>query len=77
MPDIKTQMHTNRSGETGSVPHRTRRFYNNGKEWFFITRDGNHHGGVDCNEFGSRITEAEAALKLYLRRCGIVRYIVS
>ena len=71
MPDVKTQMHTNRTGETGPVPRRTRRFYNNGKEWFFITRDSKHHGPYH------HFTEAEAALKLYLRRCGIVRYVVS
>lgn len=70
-PDLKTQMHTNRRGETGPVPRRTRRFYTKGKEWFFVTRDGKHHGPYQ------HFTEAEAALKLYLRRCGIVRFTKS
>ena len=36
MQYLKTQMHTNlnRNGEFGPIPHRSRRFYNNGKGWF-------------------------------------------
>lgn len=71
MPDLKTQMHTHRNGEFGVIPQRRRRFYNNGKHWFFITRDGKHHGPYQ------HFREAEADLKLYLRRCGIVRYVAS
>ena len=44
MQDLKAQMHANRNGEFGPTPRRTRRFYNNGKNWSFMTRDGKHHG---------------------------------
>jgi len=65
--NLISDKNTPRAGESGPVPPRTRRFYNNGNEWFFITRNGKHHGPY------KHFTEAEAALKLYLRRCGIVR----
>lgn len=66
MSDYKDQKHQHRNGENDSIPPRTRRFYNNGSEWFFITRNGAHHGPY------THFTDAEAALRLYLRRCGIV-----
>jgi hypothetical protein len=68
MADLKKERNTPRRGEQGAIPPRSRRYYNNGKEWFFITRDGKHHGPYQ------HFTEAEAALKLYLRRCGIVKF---
>lgn len=67
MRDFKQEKQTNRRGEQGPVPPRRRRIYNRGNQWFFITRKGQHHGPY------AHFTEAEAALKLYLRRCGIVR----
>jgi len=67
MADYKEQKQQKRYGEHELIPPRTRRFYSNGSEWFFITRSGKHHGPY------AHFTEAETALKLYLRRCGIVR----
>ncbi len=67
MTDLKTERTTPRRGEAGPIPPRKRRFYTKNNEWFFVTRDGQHHGPY------AHYTDAEAALKLYLRRCGIVR----
>ena len=71
MRGLTTQQQAHRNGEFGSVPHRTRRFYNKGKNWFYVTRDGKHHGPYQL------FIDAEADLKLYLSRCGIVRYKAS
>ena len=57
-----------RNRESGSVPPRSRRFYFNGRHWFFRTRERITFGPYDT--FG----EAEQNLKLYLRRSGIVHY---
>ncbi len=67
MTDLKTERSTPRRGETGPIPPRKRRFYTKNNEWFFVTREGRHLGPYP------HYTDAEAALKLYLRRCGIVR----
>jgi hypothetical protein len=67
MRDFKQEKLVNRRGESGAVPPRSRRIYNRGREWFFVTRIGQRHGPF------RHFTEAEAALKLYLRRCGIVK----
>jgi hypothetical protein len=58
----------NRHGESGLVPPRSRCFYFNGGKWFFKTREQ-----ITMAPYNS-FREAEQALKLYLRRCGIVRY---
>ncbi len=65
--NLKANRTTHRAGESGSIPPRTRRFYNSGDKWYFVTRSGEHHGPYQ------HFTEAEAELKLYLRRCGIVK----
>lgn len=67
MRDFKKEKQINRRGEIGPVPPRRRRIYNSGNDWFFISRNGQRHGPF------KHFTEAEAALKLYLRRCGIVK----
>ncbi|MCG6887164.1 MAG: DUF6316 family protein [Proteobacteria bacterium] len=67
MRDFKLEKQLNRRGEFGAIPLRSRRIYNRGNEWFFVTRNRQRHGPFQ------HLTEAEAALKLYLRRCGIVR----
>ena len=59
----------NRYGEAGPLPHRSKRFYYNGKEWFFQARKNQRHGPY------ASFKEAEKALVLYLKRCGIVRYV--
>ncbi|MGD8407853.1 MAG: DUF6316 family protein [Thiohalophilus sp.] len=57
-----------RNGEQGHIPPRSRRFYFNGEHWFFRTRERITFGPYNT------FREAEENLKLYLRRCGIVRY---
>ena len=57
-----------RNGEHGLVPPRSRRFYFNGQHWFFRTRERITFGPYNT------FREAEQNLKLYLRRCGVVRY---
>lgn len=64
-PDYTSPHH---NGETGLIPPRSRRFYFNGQQWFFHTRERITVGPYET------FREAEQALKLYLRRCGIVRY---
>ena len=49
-----------RSGEAGSIPFRTGRFFNVGGHWYFSTREA-----VDQGPYASR-QEAENALRLYL-----------
>lgn len=56
----------NRQGETGSAPFRSKRFYTVNTGWFFHTREGITQGPYH------NLLEAKSALKLYLRRCGIV-----
>jgi len=67
MRDFKLEKSTRRSGESCMIPNRKRRFFNLGKDWYFVTRSGKRHGPFP------HLTDAEGALKLYLRRCGIVR----
>lgn len=57
-----------RNGENGTIPPRGRRFYFNGNSWFFHTRER-----ITFGPYAS-FREAEENLKLYLRRCGVVRY---
>ena len=68
MRDFKEEKVLHRAGESGEIPARKKRFYNSGKDWYFVTRNGEHHGPYE------HLTDAEAALKLYLRRSGIVHY---
>jgi len=57
-----------RNGEDGTIPPRGRRFYFNGSSWFFHTRERVTFGPYNT------FREAEENLKIYLRRCGVVRY---
>ncbi|MDR9436144.1 MAG: DUF6316 family protein [Thiohalophilus sp.] len=57
-----------RNRENGLIPPRSRRFYFNGQQWFFHTRERITFGPY------ATFREVEQALKIYLRRCGIVRY---
>ena len=50
----------NRFGETGPIPFRSKRFYFNGKEWFFRSRHGERHGPFMTYK------EADEALKRFL-----------
>jgi hypothetical protein len=67
MTDFKTERTTPRRGEGGPIPPRRRRFYSRDGQWYFRTREGQDHGPYP------HFTDAEAAMKLYLRRWGIVR----
>jgi len=67
MRDFKLEKSTRRRGESGPIPVRKRRFINFGKDWYFVTRNGKRHGPF------TYLTTAESELKLFLRRCGIVR----
>jgi len=67
-PDKKKYSGPNRYRESGLVPPRSRRIYYNGGKWFFKTRER-----ITIVPYDS-FHDAEQALKLYLRRCGIVRY---
>ncbi|MDY6979454.1 MAG: DUF6316 family protein [Pseudomonadota bacterium] len=58
------QRHT----ENGLIPPRSCRFYFNGQQWFFHTRER-----ITFGPYGT-YREAEQVLHIYLRRCGIVRY---
>jgi hypothetical protein len=62
------RMDTNRYGENGPIPPRRKRIYTDGKNWFFMTRNGGNHGPY------TTFTEAKAALKLFMRRSGIVTF---
>ena len=59
---------TKRYGENGSVPPRRKRIYTDGKNWFFLTRNNGNHGPYNT------FTEAKSALKLFMRRSGIVNF---
>lgn len=54
-------MHSHRSGEQGSIPFRSGRFFNIDASWYFACREGHDQG-----PYPSR-SEAEAALALYIR----------
>lgn len=58
----------NRRGEKGPIPTRSKRFYMKDRQWYFMTREGGHHGPYQ------NLTEAKKELSLYLRRCGVVRF---
>lgn len=53
-------MQLHRSGEQGSIPFRSGRFFNIDSNWYFACREGLNHG-----PFGSR-DEAENALTHYI-----------
>lgn len=58
-----------RYGEDSSnVPPRKKRIYTDGKNWYFLTRNGGNHGPFKT------FTEAKSALKLFMRRSGIVAF---
>jgi hypothetical protein len=57
-----------RYGEDGNVPPRRKRIYTDGKNWYFLTRNGGNHGPFKT------FTEAKSALKLFMRRSGIVSF---
>lgn len=57
-----------RNGETGLILPRSRRFYFNGQQWFFHTRER-----ITFGPYGT-CHKAEQVLYIYLRRCGILRY---
>lgn len=58
-----------RYGEDGTVvPPRKKRIYTDGKNWYFLTRNGGNHGPFKT------FTEAKSALKLFMRRSGIVSF---
>lgn len=61
-------METKRSGETGQVPPRRKRIYTDGQSWFFLTRNNASHGPYQT------FTEAKSALKLFMRRSGIIHF---
>lgn len=70
--DKKMQAHSsrileaNRYGEDGNIPLRKKRIFTDGKNWYFLTRNGGNHGPFKT------FTEAKSALKLFMRRSGIV-----
>ncbi|MGD8407064.1 MAG: DUF6316 family protein [Thiohalophilus sp.] len=55
-------MHIHRTGEDGSIPFRSGRFFNIDANWYFSCREGQ-----DIGPYPSR-AEAEAALSLYIRK---------
>lgn len=57
-----------RYGENGQVPPRRKRIYTDGKNWFFLTRNDGNHGPYKT------FTEAKSALKLFMRRSGIINF---
>ena len=57
-----------RYGEDGNTPPRRKRIYTDGKNWFFLTRNNGNHGPYKT------FTEAKSALKLFMRRSGIVNF---
>lgn len=61
-------MDANRYGEDGRVPPRRKRIYTDGKNWFFMTRNSGNHGPY------TTFTEAKSALKLFMRRSGIINF---
>ena len=70
MPAHSThRLESNRYGEDGSnIPFRKKRIFTDGKNWYFLTRNGGNHGPYKT------FTEAKSALKLFMRRSGIVSF---
>jgi hypothetical protein len=62
------QTNPRRFGEDGQAPPRRKRIYTDGKNWFFLTRNNGNHGPYKT------FTEAKSALKLFMRRSGIVNF---
>lgn len=64
-----TRIESKRYGEeTTNVPPRRKRIYTDGQNWYFMTRNGGNHGPYKT------FTEAKSALKLFMRRSGIVNF---
>jgi hypothetical protein len=61
-------LETKRYGENGAIPPRRKRIYTDGKNWYFLTRNSGNHGPYKT------FTEAKAALKLFMRRSGIINF---
>ena len=57
-----------RHGEDSPAPPRRKRIYTDGKNWFFLTRSNGNHGPYKT------FTEAKSALKLFMRRSGIINF---
>ena len=57
-----------RNGENGNVPLRRKRIYTDGKNWYFMTRNDGNNGPFKS------FTEAKSALKLFMRRSGIIAF---
>lgn len=61
-------LESHRYGEGGKVPPRRKRIYTDGKNWYFLARNGGSNGPYKT------FTEAKSALKLFMRRSGIVSF---
>ena len=59
------KVHRPRSGEIGTVPFRTGRYFSANGGWYFCTREGEEVGPFDSR------AEAQAGLSAYLRKIGI------
>lgn len=66
--DNVKQTNAKRYGEKGNAPPRRKRIYTDGKNWFFLTRNNGNHGPY------ATFTEAKSALKLFMRRSGIINF---
>ncbi len=62
---------SNRYGEQGNVPLRTKRIYSLNNEWYFFTREYGVFGPYNS------MLKVRQELKLYMRRLGIVRTAIS
>ncbi len=61
----------NRYGEQGQIPLRKKRIYSLNNEWYFLTREYGVFGPYP------NLFKARQELKLYLRRLGIVKAVIS
>ena len=68
LADKVNAMDNRRYGEDGVIPPRRKRIYTDGKNWFFLTRNNGNHGPYKT------FTEAKSALKLFMRRSGIINF---
>ena len=68
LADKVNQNDASRYGEDNPAPPRRKRIYTDGKNWFFLTRNNGNHGPYNT------FTEAKSALKLFMRRSGIVNF---
>lgn len=66
--DNHNHVDSKRYGENGQIPPRRKRIYTDGKNWFFLTRNNGNHGPYKT------FTEAKTALKLFMRRSGIINF---